>query len=334
MRTIVHTGAPPDAPLTIERSILNVPDVQLIARGRCRTPEEVLAAVRDADVALCSGEPYTEEVLANAPRLLAVIRYGIGVDTIDLEAATRHGVMAVNFPDFCIPEVANQALALLLACARRLVAQDRALRSEGWAAARRYRGPVGTIHDETLGLIAFGHIAQALAQRAHVLEMRVVAYDPFVSDALLAQYGVARATSLEELAAAADYVSCHLPLNPQTRGLIGRSFFQAMKPTAFFINTSRGAVVVEQDLLAALEAGEIAGAGLDVFEHEPIGPEHPFCRLDNVVLTPHYASWCDQTFEKLYRRVGEAALTIVRGGVPEFVANPEVLPHRRLPAPA
>jgi len=252
------------------------------------------------------------------------------VDTIDLEAATRHGVMAVNFPDFCIREVANHALALLLACARRIVANDRTIRQEGWAATYRYRNQVGTLHGETLGLLAFGHIAQALAVRARALEMRMVAYDPFVSDALLAEYGVARATSLEELAAASDYVSCHLPLNPKTRGMIGRSFFQAMKPTAFFINTSRGAVVAEQELIAALQAGELAGAGLDVFESEPIGPEHPFCHMDNVVLTPHYASWCDQTFAVLRRRVGEAALTIARGGVPEFVANPEVLPHRRI----
>jgi phosphoglycerate dehydrogenase-like enzyme len=102
-----------------------------------------------------------------------------------------------------------------------------------------------------------------------------------------------------------------------------------MKPTAFFINTSRGAVVAEQDLIAALQAGELSGAGLDVFESEPIAPDHPLCGMDNVVLTPHFASWCDQTFEALYRRVGEAALAIARGGVPEFVANPEVLPTRR-----
>jgi D-3-phosphoglycerate dehydrogenase len=329
MALVVHTGASPDAPLPFERAALAAPDITLVLRGCCRTPQEVLEAVKDADVALCSGEPYTEYVLANAPRLKAVIRYGIGVDTIDLDAATRHGVMAVNFPDFCIREVANHALALLLACARRIVANDRSIRQEGWAATRRYRSQVGTIHGETLGLIAFGHIAQALAVRARAMEMQMVAYDPFVSDDLLSEYGVARATSLEELAATSDYVSCHLPLNPKTRGMVGRSFFQAMKPTAFFINTSRGAVVAEQDLIAALQAGELAGAGLDVFESEPIAPDHPLCGMDNVVLTPHFASWCDQTFEALYRRVGEAALAIARGGVPEFVANPEVLPTRR-----
>lgn len=329
MRTIVHTGATPDAPLTIERSVLAVPGIQLQVRGRCRTPEEVLAAVKDADIALCSGEPYTEAVFAGAPQLLAVIRYGIGVDTIDLEAATRHGVMAVNFPDFCIREVANHALALLLTCARRVLQHDRAIRTEGWAATRRYRSQVGTIHDETLGLIAFGHIAQALAVRAKAMEMRLLAYDPYVTDDLLAQYGVERANSLTELAAASDYVSCHLPLGPKTRGMIDRSFFQAMKPSAYFINTSRGAVVAEGDLVAALQAGEMAGAGLDVFESEPIEPDHPFCAMDNVVLTPHCASFADRTFDALYRRVGEAALTIAHGGVPAFVANPEVLPHRR-----
>ncbi|MBC7316728.1 MAG: C-terminal binding protein, partial [Chloroflexi bacterium] len=253
--------------------------------GRCTTPQEVLEAVREADIALCYSEPYTREVFAGAPRLKAVIRYGIGVDTIDLDAATEYGVMVVNFPDFCVREVANHALALILACAKKIMRHDRLLRTEGWAAARAINSPMGPIHGETLGLVAFGNIARALARRAQALEMQVIAYDPYVAPSVFAEYQV-EPVSLEELAARSDYVSCHLPLNEHTRGMLDARFFSQMKPTAYFINTSRGAVVKEADLIAALEAGKIAGAGLDVFEREPIAPDHPFCRMENVILTP------------------------------------------------
>lgn len=325
---IVHTGARPDAPLVAERAALNAPDILFLMRGRCTTPQEVLEAVRDADIALCYSEPYTREVFAGAPKLKAVVRYGIGVDTIDLDAATEFGVMVVNFPDFCVREVANHALALLLACAKKITRHDRLIRTEGWAAARAINSPMGPIHGETLGLIAFGNIARALARRAQALEMRVIAYDPYVAPEVFAEYNV-EPVSLEDLAAQSDYVSCHLPLNNHTRGMLDARFFSQMKPTAYFINTSRGAVVNEADLIAALQEGKIAGAGLDVFEKEPIPPEHPLCRMENVILTPHSASYADATFAALYRRVGETALTLARGGLPEFVANPAVMSRRR-----
>ena len=327
-KIVVHTGAPPGAPLMEERRVLDAPDIELIARGPCRTPAKVLEAVRDADVALCGSEPYTGEVFAQAPRLKMVVRYGIGVDTVDLDAATEHGVIVANFPDFCIREVANHALALMLGCARKLLRVDRALRGEGWRTSREFRTPAGPIHGETLGLVAFGNIARALAKRARTLEMQVIAYDPYVEPSVFAQAGV-ESVSLEDVASRSDYVSCHPPLTPETRGMIDSAFFARMKPTAYFINTSRGAVVKETDLIAALREHRIAGAGLDVYEAEPIGPDHPLCALDNVILTPHLGSYTDPTFLSLYRRVGEATLAVLRGGVPEFVANPEVLDRRR-----
>jgi len=327
-KTVVHTGAGPEAPLVEERKYLDAPGISFILRGRCETPAQVLEAVRDADVALCYGEPYTRDVLANAPRLKAVLRYGVGVDTIDLDAATEYGVMVVNFPDFCTREVANHALALMLACSRKLLRLDRALREEGWQASRAIRIPSGTIHDETVGLLAFGNIARAFAQRAHALNMHVIAYDPYVPEAVFAEAGVESVT-LEDLAKRSDYVSCHLPATAGTRGLIDAKFFNHMKPTAYFINTGRGSVVVDADLIRALQEKRIAGAGLDVYETEPIGPDHPYCRLGNVILTPHIASFADETFAALYRRVGQAALDVLEGKVPKFVANREVLKHRR-----
>lgn len=327
-KIIVHTGAKPGTVLPIESKVFGVPDVEFILRGRCDTPAKVLEAVRDADAALCGSEPYTREVFANAPKLKVVVRYGIGVDTVDLDAATEYGVMVANFPDFCIEEVANHALVLMLACAKKVVQLDRTLREKGWQESRALMSPMGTIHDQTLGLVALGNIARALAQRARLLHMQVIAYDPYVEASVFAQAGV-ESVSLMEVAERSDYVSCHPPLTPQTRGMIDAAFFSRMKPTAYFINTSRGAVVNEADLVAALEKKQIAGAGLDVYETEPIASTHPLCAMPHVILLPHTASYADATFQSLYHRVARAALTVVRGGVPEFVANPAVIPHRR-----
>jgi D-3-phosphoglycerate dehydrogenase len=328
IKIVVHTAAKAGSPLPEEREALTRPGIEFILRGRCGTPAEVLEAVREADVALCGGEPYTAEVFAGAPKLKGVIRYGIGVDTVDLDAATQYGVIVANFPDFCIREVANHALVLMMVCAKRVVQLDRTIRTHDWLAARGVITGMGQIHGETLGLYAFGNIARALAKRAQALEMRVIAYDPFVPAEKMAALGV-EAVSLAQLAAQSDYVSCHLPLAPQTKGIIDASFFAQMKPTACFINTSRGAVVKEADLIAALRDKRIGGAGLDVFEKEPIAPDHPFCAMENVVLTPHSASYADETFVQLRRRVGQTALVIAQGGVPAFVANPAVLAHRR-----
>lgn len=322
----VHTAVGPDAAMPEERAALDVPDVEFRLAGKCSTPEAVAEAARDADVALCGSEPYTDDVFAAAPKLKMVIRYGVGVDTVDLNAATKHGVMVGHFPDFCIEEVANHALTHMLAGAKKLLIQDRAVRSGEW------RGfdlaPMGSIHGETLGLIAFGNIARAMARRGQVLGMHVVAHDPYTDADAFREAGVESVT-LEELGERSDYVSCHLPLNGATRGMLDATFFASMKPTAYFINTGRGPVVNEAHLVEALRARQIAGAGLDVFETEPIGGDHPLCGMDNVTLTPHTAAYSDKTRRSLSRRLGRDVLKVCRGGTPEFVANPDVLSRRR-----
>lgn len=325
---VVHTGAGADRDLSQELKSLECEHIELRRMGPRRTPEAVLDAVRDADVALCGGEPYTREVFQGAPGLKAVIRYGVGVDTIDLDAATEFGVVIGHMPDFCIPEVANHALVLLLDCAKKVRHLDATMRAQGWMAARNLLTPMGPIHGETVGLLAFGHIAREMARRCQVMDMNVIAYDPFVSPEAGAEAGV-EMVSLEDLAARSDYVSCHLPLSPRTRGMIDASFFARMKPSAYFVNTSRGAVVKEADLIAALQTGQIAGAGLDVFESEPLAAGHPFLSMDNVTVTPHSASWADETFAVMRWRIGKDARAVCEGGLPDFVANPAVLDHRR-----
>jgi D-3-phosphoglycerate dehydrogenase len=324
MKIVVQTNLPPGTVFVEEMEALSSPDVEVRLCGPCETPEQVLEAVRDADVGLCMIEPYTREVFANSPKLKGVIRYGVGVDTIDLDAATEYGVVIGHMPDFCIEEVANHALTHLLACAKKMRHLDHLLRTQGWHEARAIRSPMGPIHGETLGLIAFGNIARATAKRGKALEMEVIAYDPFVPGEVFEQAGV-ESVSLEDLAARSDYVSCHLPLTDQTRGMLDARFFSKMKPTAYFVNTGRGAVVKEADLIAALVDGTIAGAGLDVFEEEPLGRDHPLCAMEHVILTPHCASFADETYARRRRRVGRDALAILQGGLPEFVANREVL---------
>ncbi|MFO7695653.1 MAG: C-terminal binding protein [Anaerolineae bacterium] len=327
-KIVVHTGAGPERALVEEMESLACDHIEVRKPGRCATPEAVLEAVRDADVALCGGEPYTRMVFAGAPKLKMVIRYGVGVDTIDLDAATEYGVVVGYLPDFCIPEVANHALALLLDAAKKVRRLDAAMRKDGWMAARNLLTPMGAIHDETVGLIAFGHISREMAKRCQVLGMKVLAFDPFVTAEAGAEAGV-EMVSLQELAERSDYVSCHLPLGPKTRGMIDASFFQHMKPSAYFINTSRGAVVQEADLIAALQEGRVAGAGLDVFESEPLAPGHPFLSMHNVTLTPHSASYADSTMAMQRWRIGKDARAVCEGGLPDFVANPAVLDHRR-----
>ena len=324
----VHTAAGPDAGMPIERTVLDVDDVEFRLAGKCRTPDAVAEAVRDADVALCGSEPFTDAVFAAAPQLKMVIRYGVGVDTVDLDAATKHGVMVGHFPDFCIEEVANHALTHMLAGAKKFTRQDRAVKEGRWGDTRSFLAPMGAINGETLGLVAFGNIAQAMAVRGKALGMRVIAYDPFADSAAFEAAGV-ESVSLDSLTAESDYISCHLPLNDATRGMLDAAFFAAMKPTAYFVNTGRGPVVNEPDLIAALGAGEIAGAGLDVFEAEPIRAGHPLCGMDNVTLTPHTAAYSDATRASLSKRLATDVLAVCRGGTPEFVANPAVMDRRR-----
>ncbi len=326
--TIVHTGVGPEDPREEEHRALNAPDVEFLRRGPCRTQEQVIKAIQGADVAICVREPYTREVFTSAPQLKAVIRVGVGLDTVDLGAATDCGVVIAHFPDFCTREVANHAIALMLVCAKKILPIDHALRSEGWQAASALRSPMGCIHGETLGLIGFGNIAREVARLAQGMDMQVIAHDPYVDASVFEQAGVESA-SLEDVACRSDYVSCHVPLNTETRDMLDAAFFSLMKPAAYFINTSRGAVVREADLIRTLQEQRIAGAGLDVFESEPIGLDHPFLAMDNVVLTAHTASYADETFRARDYRVGLTALTIARGGLPEFVANPAVLGHRR-----
>ena len=324
---IVQTGAPVGAALADEREGLAEFAGDLISYGSLNTPEKLIDACRDADACLVPGQLFTEEVLSKLERCRVLVRYGVGYDTIDVDAASRHNILVVNIPDFCMPEVANHALALLLDCAKKISRLDRWMRTGGWQGGRApFLSPMGPIHGETVGLVGFGQIARTFHRRVAALDMKVLAYDPFVSQELAASLNV-ELVSLEELLRRSDYVSIHVPLMAATKGLINAEKLALMKPSAYLINTSRGPVVDETALIAALQDGQIAGAGLDVFEHEPLSNDSPLLRMENVTVTPHTASYADETFRIMFRRVGEEAALTLRGQMPNTPVNGTIKPN-------
>ncbi|MBM3139715.1 MAG: C-terminal binding protein [Chloroflexi bacterium] len=323
--TVAHIDAR-TTDLPREREALATADAELIAR-LCRSDDEVIEFARGADAILCTGYPVGEKVLAGCPDVKVAVRYGVGFDNIDLDAATARGVVVCNVNDYCIDEVATHAFALLIALNRKLTLHDRAVRR----GERAPLPPTGPLRGETLGLVAFGKIARAVAERARGFGLQVIANDPYVDPAIAERAGV-RLTSLEEVMRTSDYVSVHTPLNVETRGLIGAAQLALMKPTAYLVTTCRGGVVEERALFEALRDGRIAGAGVDVWDPEPVRADHPLLTLDNVIATPHSAYYSDRSAPLLQTRVGEAAADVLRGYLPRSVVNPAVLERVKLAA--
>jgi len=321
---VVQTSAPPGAPMVSEREGLAEFAGDLVSYGVLNTPEKIIEACHDADAVLIPGARFTREVIGRLEKCRALVRYGIGYDTIDVPAATEHGVVVVNIPDFCLPEVANHALALLLDAAKKISRQDRWMRSGNWVGGRAsFLQPMGQIHGETVGLVGFGQIAREMHRRLVPLDVRVLAYDPYVTQDRVAGLGVTM-VDLPTLLRESDYVSIHVPLLDGTKKLINAETLAMMKPTAYLINTSRGPIIDEPALIAALQNGTIAGAGLDVFDPEPPAPDNPLLHMDNVTVTPHTASYADETFRIMMRRVGEEAARALRGQMPNTPVNPQV----------
>jgi D-3-phosphoglycerate dehydrogenase / 2-oxoglutarate reductase len=319
----VHTDPPPGNTLEAERAELARVGARLEARP-CRSQADLLEAVTDADAVLNTIVPITPAVIAAMTRCRVIVRSGIGVDNVDVAAASAAGIVVANVPDASVEEVSNHALALLVACSRKIVLLDRSLRAGTWS--RALFPPMGTLYGQTLGLVGFGRIARALAAKAQALSMRIIATDPLLPPEDIRRAN-AEPASLERLLAESDFLSLHVPLTPETHHLIGTAQLRSMKPSAYLINTARGPLVDEAALAAALQAGTIAGAGLDVFEQEPLAADSPLLGLDNVVITPHAAAYSDAGIRELRRRTGEAAADVLRGLWPRGVANPGVSPR-------
>ncbi len=259
--------------------------------------------------------------------LKVIARHGIGVDNVDLTAATERGILVVNTPDGPTESTAEHAVALLLALAKQVAAGDRNLRGTANMPHSRLQGT--EVRGRTLGVVGFGRIGRRVAEICgRGLQMRVIALDPRLNQSQAAAIGVEAVDSLEALLDQADFVSLHPALTPATRHLIGQPELQRMKPTAFLINVSRGPIVDELALIDALEAGELAGAAMDVFDPEPPAPDSPLFRLPNVVATPHISSFTDRGRQAMSQGAVEQTLQVLRGERPPYLVNPEAWPGR------
>lgn len=316
-------GAPPD--IAYERERLAPLDVE-VAAVAVTDEDSVVAAMRGAEGCIAIGAAFTASVVDRlGPPTWFIVHAGTGYDPIDVDAATARGIAVANLPFQCVDEVANSALAYILALNRRIVEADRHTRAGKWD--RGSFRPIGPIAGETLGLLGFGNISRAMVKRGHALGMRVVAYDPFVDPAVAHELDV-ELVPLDELAAQADYVSCHLPHNRTTHHLLNDGFFRRMKPTAYFVNTARGRVVDEPALCRALQDGVIAGAGLDVFEVEPLPVDSPLLIMENVLLAPHLAGTSVASAVKNREQAVDQVIEAIRDGRPSALVNRDVAPRR------
>jgi D-3-phosphoglycerate dehydrogenase len=259
-----------------------------------------------------------------ARRFWLLVHAGTGYDTVDVDAATANGVMVANLPFQCVHEVANSALAYLLALNRRIVEADRHVRAGGWD--RSTFGRIGPIEGETLGILGFGNIGRALARKAAALDLVVLAYDPYVDPALARDLKVELA-ALDDLLARSDYVANLLPHNASTHHTMNEARFRLMKPTAYFVNTARGKTVDEAALVKALQQGWIAGAGLDVFEVEPLPADSPLRTMENVLLAPHLAGTSIASAVKNREHAIQQVEEALREGKPSALVNKRVQPR-------
>lgn len=297
------------------------------------TEDEYVAQVNDADAVITGRFALNARVIGALEKCKVIATGGVGVDRIDLDAATAKNIVVTNVPDVFIEEVAVQAMMLLLCCAKKTIPLDRAVRDNRWRDSRKYMSPMPRVVGDTLGIVAFGNIPRLVAKKAKGFDMKVLAWDPYVPDEVFAQHGVERVTDLVELFRRADFISSHLPLNPGTQGVLNYACFSAMKPTAYFINTGRGPTHNEADLIRALQEKKLAGAGLDVMEIEPTRPDNPLHTMDNVVLTPHTASVSDWSDVERRLRVGQEIAAVLQGRMPRNVVNKEVLKKVTLSQP-
>jgi D-3-phosphoglycerate dehydrogenase len=301
-----------------ERELLAASGHQLRFEANAETADEVAEVVRGADAVLNCYAPIPPEVTRGMRGCRIIARYGIGLDTIDVPAATETGILVSNVPDYCIDEVSDHALALILALGRGVVRLDRAVREGSWSPMDA--APLHRLRGRTLGLVGFGRIARAVAEKASALGLRVVANDPFVADDTIASAGV-EPLDRPTLIASAHIISLHAPLTEETRHLIGPAELAAMRDGTLLVNTSRGGLVDPDALRLALASGRLGGVALDVLEHEPPVPDDLLLARDDVIVTPHASFYSDESVAELQRKATEQVIDALAGRVPRYAVN-------------
>lgn len=306
--------------LDIEREILEPAGVEVIdGETRGESLDDLLDG---ADGVIVMYEDIDAERMDRMPDCRIISRTGIGVDNVDLDAATERGIHVTNVPDYCIPEVSDHTIALLLGLERKVVEYDRRVKGGEWdvtAGRTMHRIP-----GRTLGLVAFGDIARAVCEKATAFGVDVITFDPYLSEDDVAGTRATLVDDLETLLEQSDYVSVHTPLTPETEGMIGDEEFARMKESAFVLNPARGGIIDEPALVDALEGGEIAGAALDVLAEEPPEPDDRLLQLDQVILTPHAAWNSAESVVELRKKAARNVRTTLEGDSSEYLVNEEV----------
>lgn len=310
--------------LAVEKKLLD--GLADLVALKTKQPEEFIAEAEDCDALLNTyAGPITAEVMARMSKCRIIARYGIGVDTIDLDAATRAGIIVTNNPTYCIEEVAEHTMALLLACARKVALYDRLVRGGRWEIPPGK--PIFRLSGRTLGLVGFGNIGRQVAVRAKSFGMRILYADPFVAEGQFEAPG--EKVELHALLGESDFVSVHPPLTPQTRKIIDADALSRMKPSAFLINCSRGPIVDTDALVRALDAKTIAGCALDTTDPEPLPDPHPLRGRDNVIITPHVAWHSEQAMVGLQAGAPNEVRRVLMGEWPINVVNRNVKGRNR-----
>ncbi len=278
--------------------------------AKAPTPEAILEIAGEADGVLATYAKVTSEMIAQMKRCRVISRFGIGVDNVDIPAATKAGIVVTRVPDYCLDEVSDHAMALLLALVRKIPSSNSRTHAGRWE--MKAVVPIHRLRGTVLGLVAFGQIPQLVAPKAQAFGIRVVTYDPYVPKEIAERAGVEQ-VDFDELLRISDYISVHTPLVPATRHLFNADTFRKMKPSAYLINTARGPIIDEAALASALDQRHLAGAALDVMEQEPPSPSSPLFGRENVILTPHTSYYSEESLADLQRKAAEEVVRVLSG---------------------
>ena len=286
---------------------------------QCKTEDEVIEAAKDADAILNQYAPVTRKVIEQLTKCKVITRYGVGVDTIDVEAATDHSIIVANVTDYCIDEVSDHAIALLLSLSRKINSLDRSVKSGEWS--YNHIKPVNRLRGMTLGICGFGSIGREVARKAQAFNLKVIAFDPYVDEQTAKKNNV-KLVDFDTVLQESDFLSLHMPLNKQTEHMIDVQALTRVKSNVYIINTGRGGLIDEDALIDALKNGKIAGAGLDVVETIPL--KSPLDKLDNVIVTPHVGYYSESSLKDLQRIAAEQCRMVLDGYFPKCFVNREL----------
>ncbi len=320
---VLVMGIDESDPLDYERAEMSDLDVEFV-HGNPQSEGEAMELVRDADALMMRTSPYSsEQVIRAAEKAQVLAVYSHGFNHIDTDACNDMGIIVTNGAGMCMEEVSNQAVTMILCLNRQLIQFNENVKAGKWG--REDVLPIEPIDQQVLGVVGLGNIGRQVARKMFSgWRMKVIAYDPYCPPWIMQEYAVEQVFSLHELFERSDYVSVQIPLNKETRHMIRKEHFDCMKPTAFFVNVCRGAVVREVDLIAALNEGKMRGAGLDVFEQEPVDPNNPLLKMSNVIVAPHSAGASTRSAWLARQRASQQVAAVLRGQWPSAGQNPEV----------